>query len=60
MVVTSQFPMMGCKKANSDDFRLANTALNWFENATYLQDIYFSKKLLIKESKSAKKATESF
>ena len=32
--------MMGCKKANSDDFRSAHTALNWFENATNPQDIY--------------------
>ena len=57
MVVTSQFPMMGCKKANSDDFRSANTALNWFENVTHLQNtksIDLSKKLLIKDSKSAK------
>ena len=40
--------MMGCKKANSDDFRFANTALNLFENATNLPGL--SKTLLIKDS----------
>ena len=48
--------MMGCKKANSDDFRSANTALNWFENATHLQNTYsinLSKKLLIKKTLKA-------